>query len=149
MFHFDNKNDWGSNTSRYRRITGEGSSGKLLIVQLYQNDDQAQFYFLAAVTLNLSGFGNMLAFGTQVRGFKPGRSRRIFQGEKILREPSFRREVRPFVPCRRFTTCKRSLNVTWKSQLSVEITGHFSPKYFLLSLLGSLVETPGGAKRNY
>ena len=26
--------------------------------------------------------------------------------------------------------------------------GHFSPKYFLLSLLGSLVETPGGASRN-
>jgi hypothetical protein len=25
---------------------------------------------------------NALAFGTQVRGFKPGRSRRIFQGEK-------------------------------------------------------------------
>ena len=26
--------------------------------------------------------GSVLAFGTQVRGFKPGRSRRIFQGEK-------------------------------------------------------------------
>ena len=26
---------------------------------------------------------SVLAFGTQVRGFKPGRSRRIFQGEKI------------------------------------------------------------------
>jgi hypothetical protein len=25
---------------------------------------------------------SVLAFGTQVRGFKPGRSRRIFQGEK-------------------------------------------------------------------
>jgi hypothetical protein len=36
----------------------------------------------------LSGFGGLgvsaLAFGTQVRGFKPGRSRRIFQGEKFL-----------------------------------------------------------------
>jgi hypothetical protein len=33
-----------------------------------------------------SSFGGLgvsaLAFGTQVRGFKPGRSRRIFQGEK-------------------------------------------------------------------
>ena len=45
--------------------------------------------------------GSVLAFGTQIRGFKPGRSRRIFQGEKILSTP--------FVPC------KRSLNVTWKS----------------------------------
>jgi hypothetical protein len=26
--------------------------------------------------------------------------------------------------------------------------GHFSPKKFFLSLLGSLVETPGGASRN-
>ena len=33
----------------------------------------------------------------------------------ILSTPSFRREVKPFVPCRRFTECKRSLNVTWKS----------------------------------
>ena len=32
--------------------------------------------------------GSVLAFGTQVRGFKPGRSRRIFKGEKILSTPS-------------------------------------------------------------
>ena len=52
----------------------------------------------------------MLAFGTQVRGFKPGRSRQIFQGEKkILSTPPFRREVKRFVPCRRFTAYKRSL----------------------------------------
>ena len=38
--------------------------------------------------------GNVLAFGTQVRGFKPGRSRRIFQGEKILSTPSFGGEVK-------------------------------------------------------
>ena len=59
--------------------------------------------------------GSVLAFGTQVRGSKPGRSCRIFQGEKILSTPSFGREVKSFVPCRRFTACKRSLNVTWKS----------------------------------
>ena len=46
----------------------------------------------------------------QVRGFKPGRSRRIFQGEKILSTPSFGREIKPFVPYRRFAACKRSLN---------------------------------------
>ena len=44
--------------------------------------------------------GSVLAFGTQVRGFKPGRSSRIFQGQKILSTPSFGREVKPFVPCR-------------------------------------------------
>ena len=39
----------------------------------------------------------MLAFGTLVRGFKPDRSRWIFQGEKILSTPSFGGEVKPFV----------------------------------------------------
>ena len=52
----------------------------------------------------------MLAFSTQVRRFKPGRSRRIFKGEKILSTPSFGGEVKPSVPCRRFAACKRSLN---------------------------------------
>ena len=51
----------------------------------------------------------MLAFGTQVHGFKPGHIRQIFQGEKILSRPSFGREVKTFVPCRRFTACKRFL----------------------------------------
>ena len=50
--------------------------------------------------------GRVLAFGTQVRWFKPG------QGEKFLSTPSFGREVKPFVSCRTFTACKRSLNVT-------------------------------------
>ena len=53
--------------------------------------------------------GSVLAFGTQVRVFAPGRS------EKILSTPSFGGEVKPSVPCRSFTACKRSLNVTCKS----------------------------------
>ena len=59
--------------------------------------------------------GSVLAFGTQVCGFKPGRTRRIFHGEKILSTPSFGGEVKSFVACHRFTACKRSLNLTWKS----------------------------------
>ena len=55
--------------------------------------------------------GSVLAFGTQVRGFKPGRSRRIFKGEKILSTPSLGGEVKPSVPCRRFAACKRSLEL--------------------------------------
>ena len=54
--------------------------------------------------------GSVLAFSTQVRGFKPSRSRRIFKDEKILSTPSFGGEVKPSVPCRRFAACKRSLN---------------------------------------
>ena len=49
------------------------------------------------------GFGGLEVacwpFGTHIRGFKPGRSRRIFQGKKILSTPSFGREVEPFAPC--------------------------------------------------
>ena len=63
----------------------------------------------------------MLAFGTQIRGFKPGRNRRIFQGEKILSTPSFGGEVKPSVSCRRFTACKSFLNATWKSGISGKI----------------------------
>jgi len=59
--------------------------------------------------------GSVLAFGTQVRGSAPGRSRRIFGAKKILSTPSFGGEVKLSVPCRSFTACKRSLNVTCKS----------------------------------
>jgi hypothetical protein len=52
----------------------------------------------------------VLAFSTQVRGFKPGRSRRIFKGKKILSTPSFGGEVKPSVLYHRFVACKRSLN---------------------------------------
>jgi len=58
--------------------------------------------------------GSVLAFGT-LRGFTPGRSRRIFRAKNSLSTPSFGREVKPSVPCRTFTACKRSLNVTWIS----------------------------------
>jgi hypothetical protein len=55
--------------------------------------------------VTFSGFGGLgvsvLASGTQVRGFKPGRSRRIFNGGKIVSTPSFGREVKPWVPCRK------------------------------------------------
>ena len=64
--------------------------------------------------------GSVLAFSTQVRGFKPGRSRRIFKGEKILSTPSFGGEVKPSVPCRRFAACKRSLNA-WKFVISAKL----------------------------
>ena len=41
--------------------------------------------------------------------------------KKILSTPSFGGEVKPSVPCRRFTACKRSLNVTWKSDFTSKI----------------------------
>jgi hypothetical protein len=59
--------------------------------------------------------GSVLAFGTQVRRFTPGRSHRIFRAKKSSARLSFGGEVKPSVPCRSFTACKRSLNVTCKS----------------------------------
>ena len=67
--------------------------------------------------------GSVLAFDTQVHGFKPGRSSRIFQGEKILSTLSFGREVKPFVPCRRFTSCYVEVG-----HFQAKFIGHFSPK---------------------
>ena len=71
----------------------------------------------------------VLAFSTQIRGFKLGRSRRIFKGEKILTTPSFGGEVKPSVPCRRFAACKRSLNgveVVISTKLPDNILAHSS-----------------------
>jgi hypothetical protein len=65
------------------------------------------------------------------RGFKPGRSSRIFQGEKkILSTPSFGSEVKPSVPCRRFTACKRSPECYVEvGHLQAKFIGHFSSTY--------------------
>ena len=60
-----------------------------------------------------------------------------FQGEKILSTPSFGREVKPSVPCRRFAACKRALKFTWKSEFRQNYRAISRP-HFHLSLLGSL-----------
>ena len=51
---------------------------------------------------------SMLASGTQVCGFEPGRSRWIFTGVKILSMPSSGGEVNESVPCPSFAACKRT-----------------------------------------
>ena len=61
---------------------------------------------------SIDGFGglvvSMLASGTQVCGFKPGRSRWFFTGVKILSMPSSGGEVKESVPCPSFAACKRT-----------------------------------------
>jgi hypothetical protein len=80
----------------------------------------------------LSDFGglvvSMLASGTQVCGFKPGRSRQIFSGVKILSMPSFGREVKPFVPCCRFAARKRILFDYVEVGSQAKLVCHFSLK---------------------
>ena len=71
--------------------------------------------------------GSALPLSTQFRGFKPGRNRLDFQGRKILSAPSFGGEVKPSVPGRRFTACKRFLNVDWKSTFRQNYRLIFSP----------------------
>jgi hypothetical protein len=73
--------------------------------------------------------GSVLAFSSQVRGFKPGRSRQIFKGQKILSMPSFGGEVKPSVQCRRFAACKRTLygaEVIISAKLPDNIVAHSS-----------------------
>jgi len=66
---------------------------------------------------------SVLAFSTQVRGFKPGRSLRIFKGEKILSTPSFGGEVKPSVPCKRFLN---GMEVVISAKLPDNILAHSS-----------------------
>jgi hypothetical protein len=100
-------------------------------VQVSFKCDKSNGYFSVVGGLGVS----VLASGTHVRGFKPGRNRRIFKGGKFLSTPSFGREVKPWVPCRRSAACKRSLNVPWKSA-SRQKLGFISPPIkFQLPLL--------------
>ena len=95
--------------------------------------------------------GSVLAFSTQVRGFKPGRSRRIFKGEKILSTPSFGGEVKPSVSCRRFTACKRTLECIVEVGISRQnYQSSFSPtsRYLELSRHVRRGETSGGKSGN-
>ena len=63
------------------------------------------FYFLYNKNFRRLRWSSVyqLASGSEVRGFDPSRSRWIFQSVKILSIPSFGREVKPWVPCRRFS----------------------------------------------
>jgi hypothetical protein len=74
--------------------------------------------------------------GIQVRGFKPGRSRRIFKGEKILSTPSFGGKVKPSVPCRRFAACKRSLQLRGSRTVDEIVAKFLAHEVFHLTLLG-------------
>jgi hypothetical protein len=82
-------------------------------------------------TLPSSTFGGLvdstLPSSTQVRGFEPGQSRRIFQSEKFLSVPSFGGEIKLSVTCRRFAACKTSLHLAWKPLFVGKITGNFLP----------------------
>jgi hypothetical protein len=67
---------------------------------------------------------SMLAYGIQYRGFKTGRSLRIFSGEKILSMPSFGGEVKPSAPVLR--QVKEPYNDVEVAFVRLNLTGHFT-----------------------
>jgi hypothetical protein len=70
--------------------------------------------------------GSVVAFCTKFRGFKDGRSLRIFQGEKNPQHTLLGGEVKKPVPCRIFAACKRTLKVALTRYLQAKFTGHFT-----------------------
>jgi hypothetical protein len=81
-----------------------------------------------------SSSGNMFAVEPKVRGFKPGRGQWIFKGDKISSTTSFRGEVKPSVPCRRFTVCYKN-PASMKEILRRQYTRTFVAKFLPASLL--------------
>jgi hypothetical protein len=74
-----------------------------------------------------------------------------FLERKILRTPSFGGEVKPSVPCRSFTACKRSLNVTFKSAFRQNyrtFLAHSSTFRRWVLSRATRVETPGSKSWN-
>jgi len=69
---------------------------------------------------SVSGFGGLEVacwpLVPKFAGSHPAEAVGILGQKKILSTPSFGGEVKPSVPRRSFTACKRSLNVTWKSE---------------------------------
>ena len=84
--------------------------------------------------------GSVLSFRTQVRGVQTRPKPLDFSGQKkILSAPSFRGEVKPSVPCRRFTSCKKIAECYVEvGHFQANLIGYFSPMQFHLWLLGSL-----------
>jgi len=72
-----------------------------------------------------------------------------FSGENILSTPSFGGEIKPSVPCRKYTACKRTQKVMLKSPLFGKILGSFSPFHCWSSLSSFQAwRTPGGGSLN-
>ena len=105
---------------------------------LYVNSLQIILYFLVPNKIKywsdktddnwrrkLSGFGGLEVacwpFVPKFGGSNPTETVGFFRAKKILSTPSFGGEVKPSVPCRRFTAFKRFLNAKWKSGISGKI----------------------------
>jgi hypothetical protein len=77
-------------------------------VRLIQHQEDLHFLWVPKIALG-GLVVSVLATGPKVRGFDPNGFLRVI---KIRSTTSFGGEVKPSVPCRRFTACKRTLR-TW------------------------------------
>jgi hypothetical protein len=101
----------------------------------------------------------MLASGTRVRGFKPGRRLRIFRAKNSSTCLPSEGEVKPSVPCRSFVACKKSLTISVEVVIiRLNLIGHLSPiiqpftnrglsRRLTYSASGDNGGTKGGAQR--
>jgi hypothetical protein len=89
---------------------------------------------------------------TKFAGSHPAEAVGFLGRKKILWTPSFGEEVKPSVPSRTFTACKRSLNVTCKSKFRQnyrKFLDHSSTfRRWVLSRGYTRRETPGGESWN-
>jgi hypothetical protein len=106
-------------------------------INRYTDNQKCYFYKISFQYRLRWSMGSVLVFSTQVLGFKPGQSRRIFRAKKSSACLPSEGKVKPSVSCRRFATCKRSLNLRGSRNLG-KITGKISRPQFHLSLLGYL-----------
>jgi hypothetical protein len=72
--------------------------------------------YLSAEVMKNSGFGGLEIARWHLESkfivSNPAQNVGFFRAIKIVSTPSVGREVNHWVPCRRFTACKRSLNAT-------------------------------------
>jgi len=76
--------------------------------------------------------GSVLTLSTKVHGFIPSWSRQDFSGWKNPQHTFLREGIKPWVPCRIFAACKRSLN--WRGSRNLRqnyqlILAHIVPPY--------------------
>ena len=91
-----------------------------------------------------SGFGGLEVacwpLVPRFAGSNPGRSRRIFQGEKILSTPPFGREVNPFVPYRTL----RQVKDPWMLRGSRAFSGKIHQPFLVQVVLPFTARVSGG-----
>ena len=89
----------------------QGGEGNLFVLQFclflptisFESSSSEVFYFTKVGVDPGGPVVIILSSGSEVRGFDPGWGQWIFQTVKILSMTSFGREIKPWVPCRRFT----------------------------------------------